>query len=108
VVALDILHKLFAEDEVVLVKMNPVNDYLGSLLAQAFSPLVELGVLSFVYGGKEVGAYLTHHDLVGTCHLTGSEATYNAIVWGAPDAPVRARGAGGGGGTAREFTWSYQ
>ena len=90
-VGLDILHKLFAEDEVVLVKMNPVNDYLGPMLARAFSPLVDLGVLDFVYGGREVGEYLTKHDLVNTLHLTGSEATYNAIVWGAPDAPVSMR-----------------
>lgn len=34
VVALDILHMLVAEDAVVLVKMNPVNDYYGPLLKQ--------------------------------------------------------------------------
>jgi hypothetical protein len=34
VVALDILHMLFAEDRVVLAKMNPVNDYYGPLLRQ--------------------------------------------------------------------------
>lgn len=33
-VALDILHKLLAEDEVVVAKMNPVNDYLGPLLRE--------------------------------------------------------------------------
>jgi hypothetical protein len=34
VVALDILHMLLAEDQVVLAKMNPVNDYYGPLLRQ--------------------------------------------------------------------------
>lgn len=34
VVGLDILHMLLAEDHVVLVKMNPVNDYYGPLLRQ--------------------------------------------------------------------------
>jgi hypothetical protein len=34
VVALDILHALIADDKVVLVKMNPVNDYYGPLLRQ--------------------------------------------------------------------------
>ena len=29
VAALDILHKLIVDDEVVVCKMNPVNDYLG-------------------------------------------------------------------------------
>jgi hypothetical protein len=34
VVVLDILHVLMSEDKVVLVKMNPVNDYYGPLLKQ--------------------------------------------------------------------------
>lgn len=100
-VALDILHKLIAEDEVVLVKMNPVNDYLGPLLTRAFAPLVDRGVLRFAYGGPEVGKYLVEHPAVDTIHLTGSEATYNSIVWGSPTVPVSWGGKGkrrGGGG----------
>lgn len=84
VVALDILHMLFAEDRVVLAKMNPVNDYYGPLLRQAFAPLVQRGFLEFVYGGADVGSYCCHHGLVGAVHLTGSEATYNNIMFGSP------------------------
>jgi len=50
-VALDILYKLITEDEVVVVKMNPVNDYLGPLLRRAFKPFVDKGFLEFAYGG---------------------------------------------------------
>ncbi|KAF8059215.1 ARC6 [Scenedesmus sp. PABB004] len=82
VVALDILHMLLAEDAVVLVKMNPVNDYYGPLLKKAFAPLVAGGWLEFAYGGAEIGAYATGHALVSAVHLTGSERTYNAIVFG--------------------------
>jgi hypothetical protein len=38
VVVLDILHVLMAEDKVVLVKMNPVNDYYGPLIKQVRAP----------------------------------------------------------------------
>jgi hypothetical protein len=37
--------------QVVVVKMNPVNDYLGPLLRKAFAPLVEAGFVEFAYGG---------------------------------------------------------
>ena len=30
---LDVIHKLFVEGQVVLLKMNPVNDYLGPFIA---------------------------------------------------------------------------
>jgi hypothetical protein len=93
VVALDILHKLVTCDEVVAVKMNPVNDYLGPLLERAFAPLVERGFVAFAYGGAGVGKALVEHPVVESVHLTGSADTYNAIVWGGKDAPVR------GGGT---------
>ncbi|GIL46811.1 hypothetical protein Vafri_3691 [Volvox africanus] len=82
VVALDVLNKLIADDEVVVVKTNPVNDYIGPLLRRAFAPLVEAGFLEFVYGGRDTGELLTHHPRVSSIHLTGSSETYNAIVWG--------------------------
>lgn len=40
------------------------------------------GYLSFVYGGGDEGKYLCNNPAVDSIHLTGSEATYNAIVWG--------------------------
>ncbi|KAI8465000.1 MAG: Aldehyde/histidinol dehydrogenase [Monoraphidium minutum] len=87
VVALDILYKLIACDEVVIAKMNPVNDYLGPLLARVFAPLVERGFVQFAYGGPGVGKALVEHPAVESVHLTGSADTYNAIVWGGRDAP---------------------
>eukprot|EP00775_Hariotina_reticulata_P008790 gene8790-8968_t len=85
VVALDILHMMLAEDHVVLCKMNPVNDYYGPLLKQAFLPLASRGFLDFVYGGADVGAYCCQHPLVDSVHLTGSETTFNNIVFGTPE-----------------------
>ncbi|PSC73701.1 NAD-dependent aldehyde dehydrogenase [Micractinium conductrix] len=81
VVALDVLHKLVVDNEVVMLKMNPVNEYLGPFLRRAFAPLVEAGYLEVVYGGGQVGKRLVNHPTVASVHLTGSAATYDAVVW---------------------------
>ncbi|MEX2162498.1 MAG: aldehyde dehydrogenase family protein [Anaerolineales bacterium] len=78
----DFLHKLFVEGQVVLFKTNPVNAYLGDLIAEGFRSLVELGYLQVVHGGAEIGALLAHHPLVDEVHLTGSDRTYEAVVFG--------------------------
>ncbi len=79
---LDILHKLLAEGEVVVLKMNPINDYLGPVLEKVFEPIVKENYLQFVYGGAEIGKYLTGHPVIESIHITGSERTHDAIVFG--------------------------
>jgi acyl-CoA reductase-like NAD-dependent aldehyde dehydrogenase len=78
----DVLHQLFIADRVVLLKLNPVNAYLGPLLAEALQPLVQRGVLRIAAGGPDEGAYLCRHPLVDAVHLTGSDKTFEAIVFG--------------------------
>jgi len=79
---LDMLHKLLTEGQVCMVKMNPVNDYLGPVFEDLFGEFVERGFVRFAYGGVDVGAYLTSHPGIDEIHMTGSEATFNAIVFG--------------------------
>ena len=55
---LDVIDKLFVEDEVCVLKMNPVNDYLAPFFERAFAVLVDRGVLAVVRGGPDVGQYL--------------------------------------------------
>ena len=100
----DLLHKLFVEDQVVLVKMNPVNEYLGPLFRAAFAPLVDSGFLDFVYGGPEMGRHLCRSDQVDTIHLTGSDRTYDAIVWGATEDERQRRKATGDPRIRKPFT----
>ena len=78
----DVLHKLFVENQVCIVKMHPVNDYLGPFIERGFAPFVDEGYMRFVYGGPAEGAYLVHHPDVDEIHVTGSVATHDAIVWG--------------------------
>jgi hypothetical protein len=79
---MDLLYKLFVEDEVVVLKMNPVNADAGPHIATAFRSLIDDGFLAVVYGGAEVGAHLATHEQIDTLHVTGSDRTYDAIVWG--------------------------
>jgi aldehyde dehydrogenase (NAD(P)+) len=87
---MDALYKLFVEGRVCLVKMNPVNEYLGAFFEEAFQPLLERGFLRFAYGGAEVGSYLVYHPAVDDVHITGSDRTHDLIVWG-PPGPERTR-----------------
>lgn len=80
----DALYKLFHEGKVCLVKLNPVNEYLGPFYERAFQPLVERGFLRFVYGGGDVGSYLSYHPAIEDIHITGSDRTHDLIVWGKP------------------------
>lgn len=82
---LDVFQKLFSENEVVLLKLNPVNDYLFEFLDAALKPLICRGVLCIVRGGTEVGGYLCTHPLVEAIHITGAGASHDAIVWGVGD-----------------------
>jgi aldehyde dehydrogenase (NAD(P)+) len=81
---MDVITKLFNEGSVCLLKMNPVNAYLGPFIEDAFGAAIELGFLAVAYGGPEEGAYLAQHSGIDEIHLTGSAATYDSIVWGPP------------------------
>lgn len=79
---MDVLYKLFVEDLVVAFKTHPANVYLGPLVEEGFKPLIDRGFLRVVYGGAEEGAYLAAHPGVDELHITGSDRTYDAIVFG--------------------------
>ncbi|HET8540057.1 MAG TPA: aldehyde dehydrogenase family protein [Anaeromyxobacter sp.] len=85
----DVATKLFNEGKTCVLKMNPVNAYLGPIVEDAFADAVARGVLAVVYGGAEEGEYLVRHPGVDEVHITGSNRSHDAIVWG-PPGPERA------------------
>jgi acyl-CoA reductase-like NAD-dependent aldehyde dehydrogenase len=87
---MDVATKMFTEGFVCILKMNPVNEWVGPHLERALAPLIDRGYLRIVYGGAEVGGYLCQHPLVDDVHITGSDRTHDAIVWG-PPGPERER-----------------
>jgi hypothetical protein len=82
--ATDAISKIFQEGHVVLLKMNPVNEYLGPIFQRLFARLIESGFVRIVYGGAEVGAAAIANAQVDEVHITGSIHSHDAIVWGPP------------------------
>ena len=91
---MDVFTKLFNDDRVVVLKLNPVNEHLGPHLEVAMRPLIDRGVLAVVYGGREQGEHLTHHARIDELHMTGSDKTFDAIVWGPGEEGERNKAAG--------------
>jgi acyl-CoA reductase-like NAD-dependent aldehyde dehydrogenase len=86
----DAISKIFQEGHVVLLKMNPVNEYLGPIFQQLFAKLIDLGFVRIVYGGAETGTAALANSQVEEAHITGSIHSHDAIVWG-PAGPERER-----------------
>ncbi|RYZ02640.1 MAG: aldehyde dehydrogenase family protein [Myxococcales bacterium] len=87
--ALDVLHECFVMGRSCVLKMSPVNAYLGPAFEHIFQPISALGGLAIVYGGAEAGKALLGSPHVDHVHLTGAIETHDAIVWG-PPGPERA------------------
>jgi Aldehyde dehydrogenase family len=89
----DAIDRLFIARHPVILKMNPVNDYLGPIFEKICAELIERGVLRIVYGGAEVGTHLVRHDGVADVHVTGSDKTFEAIVFGGGEDGARRKAA---------------
>jgi hypothetical protein len=86
----DALCKLFVDNCVVLLKMNPVSDYLGPLIETGLNPLISRGYLQVVYGGASEGTYICSHPSIDCIHMMGSDRTYEAVTFGTgPEAQRR-------------------
>jgi aldehyde dehydrogenase (NAD(P)+) len=79
---LDVLYEIFANNRVVLLKLNPVMNGMQDVFERALKPLIDQGILRIVRGGGEAGSYLVHHQGISHVHITGSAATHDVIVWG--------------------------
>lgn len=87
---LDAFQKLFLENQVVLLKMNPVNDYLTDYLCTALKPLIDMDALRIVKDTetRSGGPYLVNHRDIEEIHITGAAATHDAIIWGTGETGV--------------------
>ena len=84
--ATDSLNRIMFEGRRVLLKLNPVNDYLLGSFEAAFAPLIQADLLRIIRGGGEIGHSLVHDQRISDVHITGSTATHDAIVWGSDPA----------------------
>lgn len=90
----DVLYELFAHNRVALLKVNPTQDALVPVFERALAALIEPGFVRIVRGGAATGAYLTSHPRFAHVHITGSAATFDAIVWGTGTDAAAARESG--------------
>ncbi|MCK5413877.1 MAG: aldehyde dehydrogenase [Thermoplasmata archaeon] len=90
----DVFHMMFHDLRAVVLKMNPVNSYLGPLLEEAYRGLIERGFLRVVHGGAGEGRYLVDHSLVDLVHMTGSDRTFEAVVFGPGEEGARRKSEG--------------
>jgi acyl-CoA reductase-like NAD-dependent aldehyde dehydrogenase len=90
----DVLAKLFAQDQVVVLKLSPLMETLGPVLEKGLRALVAPGYLRIVQGGAAEARRLVDSDLVDAVHLTGSAATHDALVFGTGEAGRRRKSAG--------------
>ncbi len=79
---LDALFHMIAYKSVIYLKLNPVNDYLLPIFNQVFEPFISRGFMIITKGDMEASQYLTQHDGFQQTHLTGSNYTYENIVYG--------------------------
>ena len=89
---LDVLHKLYVEGQVVALKLNPVNDFLGPIYSEIFQDFIDRGFLRLLYGGNDTGSALVNRSEVDTVHITGSARSYYEVVYGSgPEGSRRRR-----------------
>ena len=79
---LDALFHMIAHKSVIYIKLNPVNDYLLPIFTQVFEPFISRGFMIITEGDMEASKYLTEHEGFQQIHLTGSNYTYENIVYG--------------------------
>jgi acyl-CoA reductase-like NAD-dependent aldehyde dehydrogenase len=78
----DLLYKLINELRVIIVKVHPVTEFVGEIIEECFAPFIKAGFVRIVYGGVKEGEYIVTHPSVDEIHMTGSDKTFEAIVFG--------------------------
>jgi len=79
---LDFAYHIITRRSPVVLKLNPVNDYLKPIFDNVLAPFIAKNFLTVVVGDAELGKYLTKHQGISHIHLTGANSTYENIVYG--------------------------
>ena len=79
---LDTIFHLVTKRSVVYLKLNPVNEYLLPVYEKIFENFIALGYIVVSKGSTEESKYMVNHKGIDHIHLTGSDETYENIVYG--------------------------
>jgi acyl-CoA reductase-like NAD-dependent aldehyde dehydrogenase len=78
----DSISQIFEHGRSVMLKLHPLHAPLEPVFRAALSPLISAGLLAIVTGDADVAAAAIASPLTTHVHLTGGQATFDAIVWG--------------------------
>ncbi len=79
---LDVLYHLITRKSVILLKLNPVNEYLKPVFEKVFQNFIERGYIIVTTGNIDESKYMATHPGINHIHLTGSDKTFEDIVFG--------------------------
>lgn len=79
---LDTLYEVVAHNRGVILKLNPVLNEMLDAARTTLKPLIDLGAVEVVTGGIEVGQRLLTDPGIDHVHITGSQTSHDAIVFG--------------------------
>ena len=79
---LDAIYHMVTKRSTILLKLNPVNDYLLPVYEKIFQNFINKGYMVVTKGDVEVSKYMCSHKGIDHIHLTGSDETYENIVYG--------------------------
>lgn len=76
---------------VVLLKLNPVNDYLKPIFEEQLQAFIELGFVNVCKGDTQTSEFLCHHPAIDHLHMTGNDKTHDAICFGVGESGRKAK-----------------
>jgi len=79
---LDTIYHLVTKRSVIYLKLNPVNDYLLPIYEKVFANFISSGYMVVTKGTTDESKYMVNHKGINHIHLTGSDETYENIVYG--------------------------
>ena len=79
---LDVLYHLITRKSVILLKLNPVNEYLKPVFEKVFQNFIERWYIIVTTGNIDESKYMATHPGINHIHLTGSDKTFEDIVYG--------------------------
>ena len=79
---LDTIYDMVVNRHCILLKLNPVNEYLKPVFEKVFENFISRGFMIVTTGDTEISSYMTNHLGITNMHLTGSDKTYEKIVYG--------------------------
>jgi len=91
---LDVLYVLYADNRTAVLKLNPIMNPLEGVFRKIFASYIELGAVEVLTCDLETGNALAHHPGIAAVHMTGSEQTHDAIVWGPGETGAANKAAG--------------